>query len=90
MLRHAGIVLLAKSEDKVVGALRALTDFASVCVICDVVVDTKFQGHGVGSQLVVELQQAIAKRCPVSVVSKVEPTFFSHIGFAPVAGLQRS
>ena len=90
MLKYASIVLLAKSEGKVVGVLRAMTDFVSVCVICDVLVDAQFQGLGVGSQLVVELQQTIANKCPVSVVSKVEPTFFSHIGFGPVAGLQRS
>lgn len=88
MVRHGSVVILARSNGMVVGALRALTDHVSVCLICEVIVDKNFRQSGVGKRLVTELREAVGHSVPLSAVSKEEPTFLSHIGFQPAAGLQ--
>ncbi len=41
-----------KEEDKQIGFARVITDFATTYYICDVIVDEKYRGIGVGKALV--------------------------------------
>ncbi len=53
MLENANLVVTARNSDGLlVGVSRCLTDFAFVCYCSDLAVDRKWQGQGIGRELV--------------------------------------
>ena len=53
MLENANLVVTARNSDALlVGISRCLTDFAYVCYCSDLAVDRKWQGRGIGRDLV--------------------------------------
>ena len=64
LLRHSDIFLTAWDGDALIGCARVLTDFTVRALICDVIVDPAYQGHGIGRMLVeaIEAHPALADR----------------------------
>jgi predicted N-acetyltransferase YhbS len=52
MLRHANLLCTAWDEDVLVGVARSVTDFSFCCYLSDLAVDVKYQGLGVGTELI--------------------------------------
>ncbi len=50
-LRHTDYIVVAKDEEKVVGMARVLFDFGYVAYITDVIVHPKYQGQGIGKDM---------------------------------------
>jgi GNAT superfamily N-acetyltransferase len=51
MLRHADIILTARSGGRLIGVSRAITDFSYCCYLSDLAVDRAWQGRGIGTEL---------------------------------------
>lgn len=58
MLRNASIIVTAREGDRLVGASRAITDFAYCCYLSDLAVDAEFQRQGIGARLIAETHSA--------------------------------
>jgi ribosomal protein S18 acetylase RimI-like enzyme len=62
MLEHAKIIISAWDHQKLVGFLRAMTDFSFDCYINDLAVDQEYQGRGIGKELVQLCKQSLAPK----------------------------
>lgn len=61
MLRYANVLITAWDGDLLVGVSRAITDFSFCCYLSDLAVDTNYQRHGIGKQLVSETHDQAGK-----------------------------
>lgn len=52
MLRHANLLCTAWEGDLLVGVARSLTDFEYCCYLSDLAVDVRYQGKGIGTELI--------------------------------------
>ena len=52
MLRHTDVVVTAWDNDLLIGVGRVLTDYVYRATIWDVIVDTAYQGQGVGTDII--------------------------------------
>lgn len=52
MLQHAGIIVTARTDGRVVGVSRAISDFAYCTYLSDLCVDEALQGRGIGRELI--------------------------------------
>lgn len=59
MLDNANLVVTARDSDGLlIGVSRCLTDFAYVCYCSDLAVDRKWQGQGIGRELIKRSREA--------------------------------
>jgi ribosomal protein S18 acetylase RimI-like enzyme len=67
---------------KLVGFLRAFTDFCFDCYINDIAVDPEYQGMGIGKELIEHLKPYLEKDALIFLISTSEAkTFYRKIGF---------
>jgi ribosomal protein S18 acetylase RimI-like enzyme len=82
MLAHADIIVTARDEDGLlVGVARAITDFSYCTYLSDLAVDTAFQRHGIGCELI--RQTHLAAGLQTSLILLAAPqaeTYYPHIG----------
>jgi ribosomal protein S18 acetylase RimI-like enzyme len=82
MLRNANIKVSAWHNGKLVGFLRAFTDFCFDCYINDIAVDPEYQGMGIGKGLVEYLKPQLEKDTLMFLISAPESkSFYKKIGF---------
>jgi GNAT superfamily N-acetyltransferase len=58
MLAHAGIIVTARVNGRLVGVARALTDFSFCTYLSDLAVDAELQRQGIGRELVRRTHEA--------------------------------
>jgi predicted N-acetyltransferase YhbS len=84
MLRHANLLCTAWDGDKLIGVARALTDFAYCCYLSDLAVDTAYQRHGVGTELIRLLQSRLEPAAKIILLSAPKArSYYPHLGFEP-------
>jgi predicted N-acetyltransferase YhbS len=81
MLRNADVILTARSEGKLVGISRAITDFAYCTYLSDLAVDVAFQKHGIGRELIHRTHEAsgIHTRL-ILLAAPAAASYYPHIG----------
>lgn len=52
MLAHADVTVTARADGLLVGISRAITDFSYCTYLSDLAVDERFQGRGIGRELI--------------------------------------
>ncbi|WP_284646593.1 GNAT family N-acetyltransferase [Paenibacillus silviterrae] len=83
MLKNANIKVSAWHNEKLVGFLRAFTDFCFDCYINDIAVDPEYQGMGIGRGLVEYLEPQLEKDTLMFLISAPESkNFYKKIGFS--------
>lgn len=83
MLRNANIKISAWHNEKLVGFLRAFTDFYFDCYVNDIAVDPEYQGNGVGRKLVEHLKPLLEQNAMIFLISAPESKeFYQKIGFS--------
>ena len=85
MIDHAGIVLCARDDGRLVGAARSITDFSYCCYLSDLAVDKAYQGRGIGRELIARTQEIIGEESML--VLHEAPTargYYKYVGFEPV------
>ncbi|MBI3842304.1 MAG: GNAT family N-acetyltransferase [Thaumarchaeota archaeon] len=85
MIRNANLTVSARDGKKLVGILRALTDFSYCCYISDLAVDKEYQRHGIGRELIQIARETVGERVMLLLLSSPEAdSFYSHIGLKKV------
>lgn len=85
MFANANLVISAWDQNKLVGVCRALTDFSYCCYLSDLAVDKAYQKHGIGSELITRLQEAIGDEVALILLSSPEAMgYYPKLGFEKV------
>lgn len=83
MIEHADELYTAWDQDRLVGLVRAVTDYAYCCYISDLAVDRDYQGYGIGKQLVRLLKETLGEDEIQYVLTSTSKAagFYEKIGF---------
>ncbi len=82
MITNADLIISARENRKLVGVLRALTDFSYSCYVSDLAVDRKYQNKGIGKELLKIARKTLGSEVMVLLLSSPEAgSFYPHIGF---------
>ncbi len=85
MFANANLVISAWHENKLVGICRALTDFSYCCYLSDLAVDSAYQKHGIGSELITRVQEVIGDEVALILLSSTEAmSYYPKLGFEKV------
>lgn len=85
MFANANLVISAWDQNKLVGVCRALTDFSYCCYLSDLAVDKAYQKHGIGSELITRVQEAIGDEVALILLSSPEAMgYYPKLGFEKV------
>lgn len=82
MLQHADLLITAWHGKHLVGAARAVTDFAYCCYLSDLTVSEQWQKQGIGKQLIQTLKEQLDAECKIILLSAPQAiNYYPHIGF---------
>ena len=82
MLEHADILLTATYDEKIIGVVRAVTDFNYCCYLSDLAVHVDYQQEGVGKKLIALVQAELGEKCKVILLSAPQAkAYYPKIGF---------
>ena len=82
MVQHANLIVCARKHGRLVGIIRALTDFSYCCYLSDLAVDREYQRMGVGKHLVRRLQEFLGKEVMICLLSAPEAmSYYPQAGF---------
>ena len=81
MLAHADIVLTARIGGRLAGVSRAITDFAFCTYLSDLAVDTEYQRHGIGRELLRQTHEAAGLHTAlILLAAPAARDYYPHIG----------
>lgn len=81
MLRHADVIVTARVDHRLVGISRALTDFSFCTYLSDLAVDTEFQRHGIGRELIRRTHEAAGRQTTlILLAAPAARSYYPHIG----------
>lgn len=81
MLAHADILLTAREGDRLVAVARALTDYNYCTYLSDLAVDQRFQGRGIGRELIRRTHELAGLQTRLILLSAPKAaTYYPHIG----------
>lgn len=84
MLAGSQLVLTARSEGRLVGVARSLTDFAYCTYLADLAVDVEYQRRGIGRELIQRTQLAAGPEAMLILLSApAAESYYPHIGLVP-------
>lgn len=82
MLENANLTVSAWHEDQLVGIARSLTDFTYVAYLADLAVDSAYQKHGIGKQLVEETKNRLGAECMIVLLAAPKANdYYPKLGF---------
>lgn len=87
---NSTIVCLALSNDKIIGAVRALSDLSRLAVIADLMVEEEYQKMGIGKSLLTNIVEELLKYEVATISLTTEPDspwlidFYNKQGFNPI------
>jgi len=83
MIAYADEILTVRDGSKLVGIVRAVTDYAYCCYISDLAVDRDYQGMGIGRQLIERLKKKLGEEEIQYVLTSAPKAvgFYEKIGF---------
>lgn len=83
MIDHADEIITVRDGSKLVGFLRAITDYSYCCYISDIAVDTDYQGLGIGKELIRTLRDKLGEDEIQYVLTSTPKAvgFYERIGF---------
>lgn len=81
MLRHAGVIMTARTEGQLVGVARAISDFSYCTYLSDLAVDSNFQRRGIGKELIRQTHLAAGSQTRlVLLAAPTARTYYPAIG----------
>ncbi|MHB1682106.1 MAG: GNAT family N-acetyltransferase [Bacilli bacterium] len=82
MLQHSNVIVTAWDGTKLIGLLRAMTDFSFDCYLNDLAVDSAYQRQGVGREMVRQLAKLLDDKVLIMLISSPDAIgFYESIGF---------
>ena len=84
MLRHADLIVTARSGGLLVGVSRAITDFSFCTYLSDLAVDVEFQKLGIGRELITRTHAAAGRATRLILLAAPSArSYYPHIGMLP-------
>jgi GNAT superfamily N-acetyltransferase len=84
MLEHAGVIITARVDGRLVGVSRAVTDFSYCTYLSDLAVDRDYQRHGIGKELIRRTHEAAGPGTMlILLAAPLARTYYPHIGMNP-------
>ena len=81
ILRNADVIVTARVDGLLVGISRAITDFSFCTYLSDLAVDQKFQGQGIGKELIRRTHDAAGLFTTLILLAAPKAmTYYPHIG----------
>jgi GNAT superfamily N-acetyltransferase len=81
MLRHADLIVTARSRGELIGVSRALTDFSYCTYLSDLAVDIDFQGRGIGRELIRRTHESAGIQTALILLAASQAeSYYPHIG----------
>lgn len=81
MLARAGAIITARAGPLLVGVSRAITDFHYCTYLSDLAVDERFQGQGIGRELIRRTHEAAGIHTTLILLAAPKAqTYYPHIG----------
>ncbi|MER7706580.1 GNAT family N-acetyltransferase [Kitasatospora sp. NPDC097605] len=81
MVRNANLIVVARTDDRLVGIARCLTDGSYVTYLSDIAVDRAHQRRGIGVDLIRRVQEAAPRAKIVLLSAPAATEYYPHIGF---------
>ncbi|KOR90224.1 GCN5 family acetyltransferase [Paenibacillus solani] len=83
MIDNADEIITARDGDKLIGFLRAITDYSYCCYISDIAVDIDYQGSGIGKELIRLLRSKLGEEEVQYVLTSAPKAlgFYEKLGF---------
>ena len=91
-LENSAIIVTAKDGDKIVGAVRAISDMSRHSMVVDLIVDEKYRRQGIGTRLMEIIVEELKNKTERSIGLVTDPKlpwledFYKRIGFAELEG----
>ncbi len=84
MFAAPSLLLSAWVGNELVGLSRSLTDYAYCCYLSDLAVDKRYQGCGIGKELVKRTQAIIGEQVSLILLSAPDAmSYYPTLGFEP-------
>ncbi len=81
MLANADILVTARHDGQLVGVSRAISDFSYCTYLSDLAVDQRFQGQGIGRELIRRTQEAAGLVTTLILLAAPKAqTYYPYIG----------
>lgn len=81
MLRNADLIVTARVDGLLVGVSRAITDFAYCTYLADLAVDEKYQGQGIGKELIRRTHEAAGLNTTLILLAAPKAaTYYPYVG----------
>lgn len=81
MLRHADLIVTARVDGLLIGVARAITDHSYCTYLSDLAVDERFQGRGVGRELLRRTHAAAGLHTTLILLAAPRAqSYYPHIG----------
>ena len=81
MLRQADVIVTARVDGLLVGVSRAITDFSFCTYLSDLAVVERFQGQGIGRELIRRTHEAAGLHTTLILLAAPKAmTYYPHIG----------
>lgn len=88
---HSNVAIVAETEnDEIAGFIRGLTDTAISIYICELLIDKKFRGLGLGETLLCYVQQLYPNARIDLLATRTSRSFYEKLGFRHFAGFRRT
>jgi predicted N-acetyltransferase YhbS len=84
MLRNADLIVTARSNGRLVGVSRAITDFVFCTYLSDLAVDGTCQKQGIGRELIERTHEAAGLMTRLILIAAPKArSYYPHIGMVP-------
>src|SRR5438045_4720717 len=81
MLEHAGVIVTARVDGRLVGISRAITDSCVCTYLSDLAVDVAYQRRGIGRELIRHTHEAAGRTTHLILLAAPKArTYYPHIG----------
>ena len=82
MIEHADLIITARDEGDLVGVARSITDFVYCTYLSDLAVDVKYQGQGIGKELIRQTKLATEAATLILLSAPAAVGFYPKIGMS--------
>jgi predicted N-acetyltransferase YhbS len=87
---NSNVSFVAEIDDGVVGYIRGLTDTVITLYICELLIDKKYRGLGLGSELLQYVHHAYPKTRIEMLASSTSRSFYEGQGYRPFYGFRKT
>ncbi|SMG19684.1 GNAT family N-acetyltransferase [Paenibacillus aquistagni] len=83
MIDNADEIITVRDGERLIGILRAITDYSYCCYISDIAVDKDYQGLGIGKELIRVLRERLGEEEVQYILTSAPKAvgFYEKIGF---------